>query len=100
MGVVLAVLGGLAVLAALVLAYGWFEAGWVRYRVLPLPVEGLPAELEGTRIAHLSDFHLGVPSRGSRAVRKAVEWTVERDPDLVAVTGDLLATERGRPLLA
>ena len=30
---------------------------------------GLPAELDGLRIAHLSDFHLGAPSRGARAVR-------------------------------
>ena len=29
------------------------------------PVPGLPPELDGLRIAHLSDFHLGVPSPGS-----------------------------------
>ena len=99
MTVLLWAVGALALAAALVVAYGWFEAGWVRFRVLPVPVPGLPAELEGTRIAHLSDFHLGMPSRGQRAVRAAVEWTVERDPDLVAVTGDLLSTPRGEPLL-
>ena len=27
--------------------------------------DGLPPELDGLRIAHLSDFHLGVPSRGA-----------------------------------
>ncbi len=30
------------------------------------------------RVAHLSDFHLGVPSRGARAVERAVAWVAER----------------------
>jgi predicted MPP superfamily phosphohydrolase len=62
--------------------------------VCELPVRGLPPELDGLRIAHLSDFHLGVPSRGVRAVERAVAWVEERKPDLVCVTGDLLS--RGR----
>jgi uncharacterized protein len=76
-----------------------FEAGWVRLRVRELRLPGLPPELDGLRIAHLSDFHLGVPSRGRRAVRRGVEWVAERRPDLVAVTGDLLSRPRGRPEL-
>ena len=44
---------------------------------LDVPLPGLPPELDGLRIVHLSDFHLGVPSRGSRAVERAVDW-VER----------------------
>ena len=67
--------------------------------MLELPVDGLPAELEGLRIAHLSDFHLGRPSRGVVAVRKAVTWVREQEPDLVVVTGDLLSHPRGRTLL-
>src|SRR5205085_8619476 len=48
--------------AAAAAGWGWFEAGWLRRRVLELELQGLPAELDGLRIAHLSDFHLGVPS--------------------------------------
>jgi uncharacterized protein len=82
--------------AALVgLGWGWFEAGWVRLRELELEVPGLPPALDGLRIAHLSDFHLGVPSRGAHAVDRAVEWAAERRPDLVALTGDLLTHPRG-----
>jgi len=92
-------LAGAAALAAGVLAYGWLEAGWVRRRVLPLGIPGLPPELAGLRIAHLSDFHLGIPSRGRRAVEAAVAWTAERRPDLVCVTGDLLSRPGGEPLL-
>ena len=94
-----AVLALVLVLGAALLAYGWFEAGWLRTRVLDVRIDGLPAELDGLRIAHLSDFHLGVPGRGHGAVVAAVEWVVERDPDLVCITGDLLSHPRGRPLL-
>jgi hypothetical protein len=59
----------------------------------------LPPELDGLRIAHLSDFHLGVPSPGARAVERGVEWTRNRAPDLVAITGDLLTHPRGEPRL-
>jgi uncharacterized protein len=89
----------LAAAVAAALAYGWYEAGWLRTRVLELPVDGLPPELDGLRIAHLSDFHLGRPSRGVAAVRKAVAWVRESDPDLVVVTGDLLSHPRARDLL-
>ena len=79
-----------------VAVYAWFEAGWVRLRVLELPLTGLPRELDGLRVAHLSDLHLGVPSRGRRAVALAVEWVNDRRPDLVVITGDLVARPRGR----
>jgi predicted MPP superfamily phosphohydrolase len=69
----------------------------VRLRVRELPLPGLPPELDGVRIAHLSDWHLGVPSRGARAVERAVEWVEERRPDLVCVTGDLVSRPRGEP---
>ncbi|HVS86020.1 MAG TPA: metallophosphoesterase [Gaiellaceae bacterium] len=60
---------------------------------------GLPAELDGLRIVHLSDFHLGIPSPGIGAVWQAAVWARERQPDLVAVTGDLLTHPRGEPML-
>ena len=85
--------------AAAALLWGWFEAGWLRIRVLRLELPGLPPELHGLRIAHLSDFHLGVPSRGSRAVEQAVAWAVAEQPDLTLVTGDLLSHPRGEARL-
>ena len=81
------------------LAWGWFEAGWVRLRTVHVPLWQLPEELDGLRIAHLSDFHLGVPSNGARAVERAVAWVEERRPDLVLVTGDLLTHPRGESRL-
>ncbi len=90
-------IGALVVLATL--AWGWFEAGWLRRRVVEVELDGLAPELDGLRIAHLSDFHLGVPSRGRRAVEEAVAWVAERRPDLVCVTGDLVSRRAGAPLL-
>ena len=91
---VVALVLGCVALAAL--AYGWFEAGWLRTRVLEVHVPGLPAALDGLRIVHLSDFHLGAPlSRGNQASARAVDWVAARRPDLVCVTGDLVSHPRG-----
>jgi uncharacterized protein len=86
-------------LAALVLGWAWFEAGWIRLRRLEVALPRLPPELEGLRITHLSDFHLGFPSRGTRAVERAVEWAAEQRSDLVLISGDLLARPRAEPKL-
>lgn len=90
---------GLGAAALACLAWGWFEAGWTRFRVLELAVPGLPAELDGMRIVHLSDFHLGVPSRGGRAVRLGVQWAAARGADLIVLTGDLVSRPSGEPAL-
>jgi predicted MPP superfamily phosphohydrolase len=90
---------GLGLLVLVGLAWGWFEAGWLRRRVLEVELAGAPAAFDGLRIAHLSDLHLGVPSRGREAAEKAVAWVVERQPDLVVVTGDLVSRRAGLPQL-
>src|SRR5437764_10674015 len=90
---------GAGAAAAAALGWGHFEAGWVRLEELECPLERLPPELAGLRITHLSDFHLGFPSRGGQAVVRAIEWTSSRSPDLVLVSGDLLSRRGGEPLL-
>lgn len=87
----------LAAVASAVAAWGWFEAGWLRTRVLEVRVPGLPDGLDGLRIGHLSDFHLGPRSRGRLATRRAVAWVASRQPDLVCITGDLVSHPRGEP---
>jgi hypothetical protein len=92
-------LGVIAKLGVAAAAWGHFEAGWVRLRTLQVPLGGLPKELAGIRIAHLSDFHLGFPSRGERAVHRAVRWAAERKPELTVITGDLLSRPSAEPRL-
>lgn len=89
----------MAAVAGGALAWGWFEAGWVRLRTLDVGLPGLPEELAGLRVAHLSDFHLGPPSRGTHAVEAAVNWVAQRRPDLVVVTGDLVSRPSAEPRL-
>jgi predicted MPP superfamily phosphohydrolase len=87
-----ALLGGVVGAAV---GWGWFEAGWVRLQRLEVPLPRLPKELVGMRIAHLSDFHLGLPSRGTHAVERAVEWVAARGQDLTVITGDLVSRPSG-----
>ena len=92
-------LNRLGALAGAAAGWGLLEAGWVRFRELELELPGLPPELDGLRIVHLSDFHFGVPSPGIGAAWRAAVWARERKPDLVAVSGDLLTHPRGEPML-
>ena len=94
-----AVRNAIAGLAAAGLGWAWLEAGWPRLATREVRLPGLDDGLHGLRIAHLSDFHLGVPGRGKHAVERAVEWVAERQPDLTLVSGDLLTRSKGEPLL-
>ncbi|HYQ45842.1 MAG TPA: metallophosphoesterase [Polyangiaceae bacterium] len=72
----------------------WIERRFVRVRRIDVPISGLPAAFEGYRIAQLSDLHVGSFDPKSRAL----EWVAlsnALDPDLVAVTGDLVTSGRG-----
>jgi uncharacterized protein len=80
--------------------YGWFEAGWLRTTVVEIEIDGLAPRLDGLRVGHLSDFHLGAAlSRGNRASERAAEWVAARRPDLVCITGDLVSHPRGEARL-
>ncbi len=60
-----------------------------RIRRIEVPLADLPAGLDGVRIAHLSDSHVGVFTEG-RVLEEIARRTNELDPDLVVVTGDLI----------
>jgi predicted MPP superfamily phosphohydrolase len=77
-------------------AWSLFESQWVERRELDAPVPGLPGALEGLRVLHLSDLHLGMVSLGGRALDRAVEWAAEARPDLIAITGDLVTRRGGK----
>ena len=80
------------------LGWGWFEAGWVRLRdARACALPGLPPELDGLRIAHLSDFHLGVPVARRRARCGARSMgRASASPISSCITGDLVSRPRGR----
>ena len=88
-----ALLGGAGAALA---AWGLYESQWVEGRELEIGVPGLPAALDGLTVLHLSDFHAGTPSLNTRAMRKATALGERWQPDLVAVTGDILSHGRAR----
>ncbi len=57
----------------------------VRYR---LGVAGLPAALHGVRIAHLTDFHVGMEGTRQSTLRRAIDKVRSERVDLAALTGD------------
>ena len=60
----------------------------IKIPVRNLPIADLPHELEGLKIAHLSDSHLGY-YKNLDDLEDAVEEIAEYSPDLVLVTGDI-----------
>jgi predicted MPP superfamily phosphohydrolase len=93
--------GAVAVAAGMALAaWGLFESQWLQRRAIDVPVAGLPPGLEGLTILHLSDLHAGSPSFNMRALRAAVDFGVSRQPDMVVLTGDIVAHPRAREAVA
>jgi len=58
-------------------------------RRVDIPVEGLTPDLDGLRIAQISDLHVG-PTMRRAYVQRVVEMTRELAPDLIALTGDIV----------
>jgi uncharacterized protein len=56
---------------------------------VPVRLERLPPALDGFRIVHLTDLHVG-PTLGEGFARSVVEQTNALRPDLVVLTGDLV----------
>ncbi|MGB9197651.1 MAG: metallophosphoesterase [Terriglobales bacterium] len=77
--------------------YG-FAAGRLRYTVerVDVPIANLPPELDGLRIAQLSDIHIG-DYMPPREIARAVAMANELSPDISFVTGDFVSSE-GDPL--
>jgi predicted MPP superfamily phosphohydrolase len=77
----------------LLAGYMLFEAQWLRRNESTLPVPDLPEALDGLTILHLSDVHGDQPGLNLWTLQKALRWAVQKRPDLVVITGDLLSGE-------
>ncbi|MBU3916188.1 metallophosphoesterase, partial [bacterium] len=70
-------------------AYGWVKAQHGTEVVeITIPFDHLPSDLEGFRIAQISDLHVG-PTIKHDFVRSMVDRVNTLDADLVVFTGDL-----------
>ncbi|MGF1634149.1 MAG: metallophosphoesterase [Phycisphaerae bacterium] len=77
------------VLSAVGAGVGLARQEAIRVRRFDIPVAGLPPELAGLQIAHVSDSHVGVFTKGP-VLERLVEITNGIGADLVCVTGDLI----------
>jgi predicted MPP superfamily phosphohydrolase len=84
-------LAGLVVGVAMAVAAWGYTHGHRRLRVthLDVPLAGLPPELDGLRVVHISDLHLG-PTAHRDGLREAFDEVNALEPDLICVTGDLV----------
>lgn len=80
-----AVFGGLALSAIDAFAV---EPRWLDVTHTTIPIQGLGPDLDGYRIALLSDFHLPVSSK--KLVHRALAYAAEFSPDLIAMPGDFV----------
>jgi predicted MPP superfamily phosphohydrolase len=85
-----------AVAVALVAAAVSWVGGFKPPRIVDLEaaVPGLPATADGTTIAHISDVHLGT-ILGRRRLSMIINRVDALEPDLVAITGDLVDGDAG-----
>jgi uncharacterized protein len=76
-------------------AWGLFEAQWVQHVRRDIAIPDLPRALDGLRIGHLSDLHMGSPSLNGRALAHAVDFVLDAGADLVAISGDVRSRVSG-----
>ena len=77
---------GSAVVATPVVAYFGKKTRIIRH--IDIPLASLPAGLDGLRIVHLSDIHVGHTLQ-QRDIAEIVAETNAQNPDLIAITGDI-----------
>src|ERR1044072_2999207 len=85
--------GALAAGAVGTVGYTFFvEPHWLEVVERPLPVRRLPPALAGRRLAQLSDLHVGAQVDSDYLVR-SLRALAALEPDVVAITGDLVSYE-------
>lgn len=69
-----------------------FKEDLIEISILSIPVSGLPAEFDGYRLTHLSDFHLGT-WLDSQALLEIADKVNTLGSDLIAITGDFVSSK-------
>jgi hypothetical protein len=82
--------GLLAAAAAAAAWVGWWEPRRLLVRRLTLHLPKWPAELNGLRVAVLTDLHGGVPYAGAGAIARWVQAANAERPDLILLVGDFV----------
>src|SRR5829696_4042374 len=75
--------------ATVLLLLGYMGTRRLVVRRVDADVPGLPEEFDGLRIVQLSDLHIG-PHTNRRFLERVVNAARSLEPDIIAVTGDLI----------
>ncbi|MEP6765076.1 MAG: metallophosphoesterase [Gemmatimonadaceae bacterium] len=81
--------GNLFLVCAALLILGVFGSRMLVVRNVDAFIENLPEEFDGTRIAQLTDLHIG-PQTSKWFLQRIARTVSALKPDLIAVTGDLI----------
>src|SRR6185503_11929310 len=84
-------LDALILLLGLLLFWAFFiEPNRLVVREQTIDIENWPRELDGLRIAVLSDIHVGASFIDDKKLRTIVDLTNERQPELIVILGDYM----------
>ena len=82
--------GGVVGVSGLLTLWGVVQARRLaKVTAIDIPIKNLHPDLEGFRIVQISDLHVG-PTIGRHVVQAIVDAVNALQPDLIAVTGDLV----------
>ena len=81
--------GALLAVATVLLVLGYIGTRRLVVRRVDVEVPELPPEFDGLRIVQLSDLHIG-PHTNRRFLERVVRTARSLQPDIIAVTGDLV----------
>ncbi|MCL6519845.1 MAG: metallophosphoesterase [Armatimonadetes bacterium] len=85
-------------LALGIITYAWaVEPVLIKITRREIEIPALPSALAGVKICHLSDLHVAGYGRIERALRKVL---MQIEADICVITGDIVATRGGIPVLA
>ncbi|HKP75535.1 MAG TPA: metallophosphoesterase [Longimicrobiaceae bacterium] len=85
-------IAGAAAAAGALVGYAFLEPYWLEVTRTKIHARGLHPSLEGFTIALLTDLHVGEGTPLS-LIRRACRLAMAERPDLIAVTGDLVADD-------
>ena len=74
------------------------EVASLERNIKRLALADLPADLEGLRIAHLSDIHL-TGKMATSYYRLVMDWVMAEKPDLIVVAGDIVDYAHALPMI-
>lgn len=63
------------------------QNNWIEVEHMDVKIDNLPKELEGLKIAHISDVH--IPKNAS-SIENLVSKLQKENPDLIVITGDII----------